>query len=388
MSAPHKIVRIIARLNIGGPAINATLLTSGLNHGQFATTLIAGTVGPGEGDMSYYAKQCGVRPRYLPELGPELGWGDDARALAKLVPLMMREQPAIVHTHTAKAGALGRAAAIVGRVPIIVHTFHGHVFRGYFTERTTQALLKIERALAARSSAIIALSERQRDELVDEFAIAPRAKVHVVPLGFDLTPFLRAERHCGRLRRELGVADDARLIGIIGRLVGIKNHDLFLRAAVLTRARLRNAHFVIVGDGPLRGELQAQAQQLGLSDCVHFIGWRQEMTPVYADLDVVALTSRNEGTPVALIEAQAAGVPVVATNVGGVGDTIADGVTGWLTAEEPLAVAERLVQVLEDSRFLASAGARGRALARERYSQERLLVDMERLYLQLLADAS
>jgi len=382
----HRIARIIARLNIGGPAINATLLAAGLNHGRWASTLIAGSIGLGEGDMSHLATQCGITPTFVPELGPELGWRNDAIALRRLHGVLRELRPTIMHTHTAKAGALGRAAALRLRPPIIVHTFHGHVFRGYFSERKARAFLKIERALARRTSALIAVSERLRTELAEEFRVAPRARIHVIPLGFELGPFFGVAARRGQLRRELGLADGVPLVGIVGRLVPIKQHDLFLEAAALLISRLPLAHFIIVGDGELRPALEAQTARLGLTAHTHFLGWQRDMAAVYADLDVLALTSRNEGTPVALIEAQASGLPVVATNVGGVADTMREGETGWLVEASAEAVAERLEQVLSDDGARQVARIAGPEWTRHRFAKERLLRDMAELYDRLLAE--
>lgn len=381
----HRIVRIIARLNIGGPAIHATLLTAGLNHGRFATTLLAGAVGPHEGDMTYYATARNVYPVIVPALGPELGLANDLRALASLRAHLRTAAPAIVHTHTAKAGALGRAAALLRRVPVIMHTFHGHVFRGYFGPRQTAAFLRIERTLARRTTTIIAVSARLRDELVDEFHLAPRERIHVVPLGLDLTPFQPAERLRGRFRPTLGIEESTPLIGIVGRLVPIKRHDLFLRAARLLRDRIPSAQFALVGDGELRETLRSQSAALGLAGCTHFVGWQRDMAAVYADLDVVALTSGNEGTPVSLIEAQASGIPVVATEVGGVRDTVAAGETGLLVASDPVAVAEGLERALLDADLRRQAQSVGPQWTQARFSIERLVREMTDLYNAALA---
>ncbi|MCS6860268.1 MAG: glycosyltransferase family 4 protein [Abditibacteriales bacterium] len=379
-----KILRIIARLNIGGPAIHVSLLSAGLNHGRYRTTLVAGSIGKREGDMSDLAASYGVRPVFVPELGREIGLKDDVRALKQLMRLMRREKPDIVHTHTAKAGTLGRLAAMAAGVPVKVHTFHGHVFHGYFGPRKTRIFLAIERFLARRTDRVIVLSEQQAHEIADVYQVAPREKISVIPLGFDLDGFLSAEQHRGQLRAELRVPSDGFIITIVGRLVPVKNHRLFFEMARRVAADLPQAHFVVVGDGELRPALQEEAASL--RDRVHFLGWRRDLPVIYADSDVVVLTSVNEGTPVALIEAMASGVPVVATRVGGVPDIVRDGETGIVVEPNDADALTAAVRgLLRDAAQREKLGAAGRPFVRERFDQGRLLADVTRLYDELLA---
>ncbi|MFI5371468.1 MAG: glycosyltransferase family 4 protein [Candidatus Eisenbacteria bacterium] len=380
------MLRIIARLNVGGPAIHTVLLTSGLEDRVFHSTLVTGVRSESEGDMGYLAREAGVEPRVIPEIGRELTWRNDLVALWKLVGLMRELRPWIVHTHTAKAGALGRLAAILAGVPIRVHTFHGHVFHGYFGPLKTRMFIGIERLLGRFTDRIVAISERQLEELCDIYRVAPRARFAVIPLGFDLRSFAGAERHRGELRRALGVPDGRALIGIIGRLVPIKNHAMFLDAARRILDARGDAGFVIVGDGELRGELERTVREHGLSDRVYFLGWRRDLDVIYADLDVVALTSNNEGTPVAVIEAMAAGRPVVSTRVGGAVDVVEDEGTGLLVpAGDATAFTRAVLRLLADPALRARLGARGRELALARYDSARLVADVRRLYLELLA---
>ncbi len=381
-----KIFRIIARLNVGGPAIHVSLLSAGLNHGRYHTTLVAGSVGAHEGDMSDLAESLGVQPVFLPELGREIGLKNDIRALRQLMRLMRREKPDIVHTHTAKAGTLGRLAAILARVPVKVHTFHGHIFHGYFSPGVTQAFVAIERFLARFTDRIIVLSEQQAADIADRYRIAPHEKISVIPLGFDLQGFLSAERCHGRLRAELGLPPDALIVSIVGRLVPVKNHRLFLEMAHRITATTPQAHFVIVGDGELRPAIEEQARQLGIEDRTHFLGWRRDLPAIYADTDVVALTSVNEGTPVALIEAMASRTPVVATRVGGVPDIVRHGGTGVVVEPENVDALTAAVQdLLTDPAKRESFGAAGRPFVRERFDKQRLVADMMRLYDDLVA---
>ena len=385
MAGRIRVLRLIARLNVGGPAIHVTALTSGLDPARYDSRLATGLPGRHEGDMSYLSEAAGVAPVLLPEMGREVAPLADLATLARLVRLMRQFRPHIVHTHTAKAGAVGRMAARLSGVPVVVHTFHGHVFHAYFGRLQSRLAVRTERMLAGLSDRLITLSERLRREIAG-FGVAPSEKIEVIPLGFDLAPFApEAGWRRGQLRAELGLAPDDWLIGSVGRLVPVKNHALLLQAAQALRQAGRRAHFVIVGDGELRPSLEAQARALGLEQAVSFTGWRRDLPPVYADLDVLVNTSRNEGTPVAVIEAMAAGVPVIATAVGGVPDVVADGATGTLVPEgdaEALAraLAERLDQP-EAARRMAEAA---RVEVLQRYSMKQLLCNVDGLYQRLL----
>ena len=362
-----RVLRIIARLNIGGPALHVTHLARGLNPARFETMLVTGQVGPGEGDMSDLAR--GLNWRVIPELGRELAPTADAITLIKLWGLIRRFRPHIVHTHTAKAGAVGRVAARLAGVPLVVHTFHGHTFRGYWGPFGSRGVVAIEQMLARLTDRLIAVSDRVRDDLI-EFRIAPPEKIAAIPLGLDLEPFAQMERSPGE---EL-------VVGIVGRLVPVKNHALFLEMARrLIRGGFRG-RFVVVGDGELRGELEKSTVDLG--DRVAFTGWRRDLPQVYSQLSVVVNTSINEGTPVALIEAMAAGAPVVATAVGGAPDVVRPGETGWLApGGDADALAESVKAALRDDGRIA---ARAQAEVLERYSKERLIRDVEKLYESLI----
>ena len=380
-----RVARVIARLNIGGPAIHTILLTAGLDPARFESLLVTGVEAAHEGNMRDLAAAKGVQPLVIPDLGREINLWRDLRTLWALYRLFRRWRPAIVHTHTAKAGTVGRLAARLAGVPIVIHTFHGHVFHGYFGPRKTQAFICIERALARLSDRIVTVSEGQRAELAT-YGIAPLEKIAVVPLGFELDGLLHCQARRGELRTELGLAADTPLVGIVARLTAVKNHHLFLEAARLIAQEEPATRFLIVGDGELRGELEACARELGLADQVLFLGWRADMPRIYADLDVVALTSRNEGTPVSLIEGMAAGVPVVSTAVGGVPDIVTDGVCGSLVPPGDAAeLARAVVALLRDQEKARTMGRAGREAVRDRFSVERLLSDVERLYTQLLA---
>jgi glycosyltransferase involved in cell wall biosynthesis len=381
-----KIARVIARLNIGGPAIHTILLTAGLDRTRFESLLVTGVVGPHEGDMLDLAAARGVSPLVIPDLGRELHPVRDLATLFKLYRLFRRERPHVVHTHTAKAGAVGRLAARLAGVPVVLHTFHGHVFRGYFGPRKTQFFINLEKFLARLSDCVVTVSEGQRRELAD-YGIAPLTKIAVVPLGFDLEPFLTVTREAGaRWRREVGAPDDAPLVGIVARLTGVKNHRLFLDVARRAADAVPEAWFAVVGDGELRAELEAYAAGLGLAGRVRFTGWVRDMPSVYAALDVVAITSLNEGTPVTLIEGMAAGRAVVSTAVGGVADVVADGESGLLAPSgDADGLAQAVAALLRDPARRQAMGRAGRESVRERFSAARLVSDVEQLYLSLLA---
>ncbi|MBM4434405.1 MAG: glycosyltransferase family 4 protein [Chloroflexi bacterium] len=377
-----RVARIITRLNIGGPSLQAMLLTQRLDPGRYESLLVAGTPAALEGDMTALRPLEGVVPRIVPELGRSISPARDLAALYRLVRILRGFRPHLVHTHMAKAGSLGRVAARLAGVPVVVHTFHGNVLRGYFGTVPSRAFLQVERALAAMSTRVIAISARQAREIVD-LGIARPERIEVVPLGLDLAPFAAAPR--GRFRAELGIPPGAPLAGIVARLVPIKAVDVFLEAAARVRAERPEATFVIVGDGELRDGLVARAQALGLAGAVRFVGWRADLPAIYADLDVLALTSRNEGTPVSIIEALAAGTAVVATAVGGVPDLIEHGSTGLLARDgDPSGIARAIGELLGDPERRRALGRAGRDAVHPKHDSATLIGAIDRLYTSLV----
>ena len=383
---PIKVLRVITRLNIGGPAIHAILLTSALDDGvRFTSTLVAGTTAPHEGDMLDLARARSVEPIVLPALGREINPLDDLVALARMVQLVRRLTPDVVHTHMAKAGTIGRLAARICGVPLVVHTYHGHVFHSYFGAAKTRVFLTIERALGLLTDRIIVVGDGQRDEIAG-YGVAPPGKLESIRLGLELAPLLHAEAARGRLRQELGIDASTPLVGIVARLVPIKAHEAFFDAAVRIREALPRVQFLVVGDGERRQALETLVQRRGLSRAVRFLGWRRDMLNVYADLDVVALTSRNEGSPVALIEALAAGRPVVATAVGGVPEVVINGDTGvTVPVADSRALADAVLTLLAERPLAERLGAAGRRHVYPRYDSSRLVDDVRDLYLRELA---
>jgi glycosyltransferase involved in cell wall biosynthesis len=389
--AAIKVLRVIARLNVGGPTLHVAYLTRGLAPLGYETTLVAGRVGPNEGSMDYVAAETGVQPLYIGSLQRNLSVLADGAALVRLVRLIRSLRPDVLHTHTAKAGALGRAAALLAgraRPEAVVHTYHGHVLTGYFPGWTSRLFLQLERVLARSSDALVAVSPEVRDDLV-RLGVAPRSKFVVVRLGLDLERRIAApEGARERVRAEWGVDDDQFLVTWLGRMTEIKRVDDLLRAFADLRGRGIDAVLALVGDGPNRDGLQRLAEQLGVADAVRFAGFRRDVGSVYAASDAVALTSANEGTPVSLIEAMAAGRAVVTTDVGGVRDVVDGGRAGLLVpsgdAEAFADGLEALWRRPELRRELGKAG-RGRVVAR--YSVDRLVRDIDRLYRSLLGVA-
>ncbi len=393
-----RVLRIIARLNIGGPAIHTVLLTAGLDKERFESVLVCGAVGPGEGDMSYYARERGVRPIYVPELRRELNPLKDLIAFIKIFRIIKAEKPDIIHTHTAKAGALGRMAAIVAAHCAIttIHTFHGHVFEGYFNPFFTKIFILIEKVLACFTNKIITVSEEVKKEIVS-LGIAKAKKIAVVPLGFELERFLGvAVRDCPVTLAKAGAGNDRGKVGIVGRLAPVKNHRLFLEAAasILKEKPRLKARFKIIGDGELRGELEEYARELKIEPWVEFTGWQKDLPAVYSDLDVVCLTSLNEGTPVSLIEAMACARVVVATEVGGVPDLLGEQreiKDGFVIRERGVSVrpmdgggfARAVTFVLENEETRKGLSKSAREYAKAVFGKERLIRDIENLYLEV-----
>jgi len=376
---PLRIAIVIARLNVGGPATHVIELAAGLPRERFAVRLFAGREGRGEAGMHYLAEEKGVRPESIPSLSPHLG-PSDLIAFFHLLRLFRGWKPDVVHTHTAKAGAVGRAAARCAGVPVIVHTFHGHVLRGYFPRPLEGFFRGVERGLARITDRIVTLSPALKADLAG-MGIAVAEKIEVVPLGMDLAPLLGCDARRVELRAELDIHAGDPLVGIVGRLVPIKNHRLFLETARSMVNSGSSARFVIVGDGELRYFLGNLASEMGIADRVRFLGWRKDMVPVYAGLDLLALTSDNEGKPVAMIEGMAAGVPVVATAVGGVPDVVRDGVTGRLVPPgEPESMCRAWRAALEEKEATNRMRAEARREMMERFGRERMLSAMAALY--------
>ena len=379
-----RVLRIFSRLNVGGPSIHVILLSAGLRPLGYETRLVVGRESPREGNMLALSAEKDVTCEAMAGLGREIAPLRDLRALAGLVRLMRAWRPAIVHTHTAKAGLLGRLAARVAAVPIVVHTYHGHVLRGYFSPAKTAFFRRLETRLASLADALVAVSDAVKQDLVS-LGVARAEKIRVIPLGLELAHLAGALPR-GVLRREAGIPAAAPLVGMVGRLVPIKDAPTFLRAARLVLEARGDARFALVGDGEERPALEALCRELGLDGTVAFFGWRRDLGAVYGDLDVVVNASRNEGTPVALIEALAAARPVVATRVGGTPDVLGDGERGRLVpAADPPALAGAILETLDGSEASRRRAEAGREYVLARHSSDRLIRDVDALYRELRA---
>ena len=387
-----RVLRIITRLNVGGPSIQAITLSDRLAARGFETLLVHGQLDRGEGDMQYLLPPS-VAVRHLATLKRPVAPAHDALALVQLVDILRDLRPHIVHTHMAKAGTLGRvAAAIYNRTAgrdspaRVVHTYHGHVLEGYFGDTKTRVFLGIERALAHVTDRIVAISPRIRTELLEEYNIGRSEQYRVVPLGFDLDGLAAIDDAArARARIELGVPASCGVVTTVGRLTAIKQQRLFLDAAHRIARENPSAIFLVVGDGEMRGELEAAASALGIADRVRFLGWRRDLETIYGATDVFLLTSRNEGTPVALIESMAAGCVGVSTDVGGVADVIESEAVGLRAPDgDAPALADHVTALLSDAERRRRMGAAGRALVVARYGLDRLVGDVETLYREML----
>jgi glycosyltransferase involved in cell wall biosynthesis len=383
-----KIVRVIARLNMGGPALHVAYLTAGLRERGYDTTLVAGTLARGEDSMAFVAENLGVDVVSVPQLGREISIVRDLVATVRLSALLRRERPQILHTHTAKAGTVGRLAALLAgdaRPPIVVHTFHGHVLRGYFGAVRSSFFRILERWLARHTTVLIAVSPQVRDDLV-ALGVAPREKFAVIRLGIELEQRVGGAEGREATRRYLGVEDNRFVVGWVGRMTAVKRTDDVLDAFKRLSERGVAAKLCLVGDGPDRGYLERRAQELGIMRDTLFLGYQEDVAPFYAAFDALVLPSGNEGTPVSVIEALAAGTPVVATRVGGVPDVVRDGEDGFLVEPgDTEALAQRLTELATNGGLRERVGAAGRERVLARYAVERLVDDVDRLYRSLLA---
>ena len=366
---------------------------------EFETLLVVGKKEPHEEGAEYLTNELGITPVYLPEMERAVNLINDYKAYNKIKQIIKEFKPDIVHTHAAKPGALGRLAAHAMKVPVIVHTYHGHVFHSYFSKFKTQIYLNTERFLAKKTNALIAISPTQKAELANEFKIAPEKKFHIIPLGLDLDKFQK-DYDCKRkkFREEFGLAENDIAIGIIGRLVPVKNHCLFLEAiAYVLKNSSKTVRAFIVGDGEMRNSLEKKAASLNISyadskdkekiytSSIVFTSWRSDVDVINAGLDIVTLTSFNEGTPVSLIEAQAAQKPIVSTRVGGIQDVVEEGVTALLSdIKDKTTFFENLCRLVEDDSLRKSLSRNGNLSVMEKYSYRRLIKDMSALYHELL----
>jgi glycosyltransferase involved in cell wall biosynthesis len=374
------LVRVITRMNVGGPSHHVTILATQVG-GTLNGVVLHGQTDTREGSWEAQARAAGVRLERVPGLRRPFSPINDLRALFWIYLYLRRTKPKIVATHHAKAGTLGRLAATLAGVPIRIHTFHGHVLDGFFGRTASAIFTLVERWMDRLTTHFVAISPRIAEELA-QLGIG-RGKTSIIPLGLDLEPLRHGVR--GRLRPALGLDSSRPLVGIIGRLVPTKAHKLLFESASLLREKHPSLAYVVVGDGELWDELHADVARRSLQNTVHFAGWRTDLADVYADLDLVVCSSLSEGTSVAIIEAGAAGKPVVSTDVGGMADIVHDGVNGLLVpSQDAAALAEAIETVICNPELAASMGAAGRELAFANHSANRLVADLRNLYERLL----
>ena len=390
-----RVLRIINRLNLGGPTFNAAYLSKYLEP-EFETLLVSGMKDDAEESSEFIVKNLDLHPVYMPEMYRELDPFRDYKSYYKLRKLIEEFKPDIVHTHAAKAGAVGRLAASHSGVKVIIHTFHGHVFHSYFGAAKTRMFLEIERYLAKRTTKIVTLSEIQKQELTETYKIAPAQKFEIIPLGFDLRKFEENQiEKRAKFRNEYNLDDDEIAIGIVGRLVPIKNHELFLKALkIVSEQTTKKVRAFIIGDGEERMKIEQLAQSIGLKfnnqnqrekNILTFTSWIKEIDVSNAGMDIIALTSNNEGTPVSLIEAQASGKPIVSTNVGGIENIVIKNATALLsTVGDEMNFANNLLCLVESDKMRLDFSKKGSDFVRSKFSYQRLCSDMSKLYHSLL----
>jgi glycosyltransferase involved in cell wall biosynthesis len=386
-AGPIRVLRVIARLNMGGPAIHVANLSAGLQTRGYQTTLVAGSLARGEDSMAFLAERLGVSVVSVPAIQREVSAIHDVRSALTVASLIRSERPHVLHTHTAKAGAIARTAAILAgdaRPPVVVHTFHGHVLKGYFGPARTAIFRRVEQTLARAADVLVAVSPEVRDELV-ELGVAPREKFAVIRLGIPLEDRLGDATADEDYRAAYGIPSGAFVVGWVGRMTGVKDTRAVLEIVAAARAQGVDAVLCMVGDGPDRERLEQVAHEIGIARACYFVGYQTDVAGYYRLFDAFLLPSVNEGTPVSAIEALASATPVVANRVGGVPDVVRDGVDGFLVEQGDVEGAgAKLAALAADGSLRSSMGEAGRAHALERYAVSRLVDDVDRLYRALL----
>ena len=382
-SSKIKVLRIINRFNLGGPVWNVSYLSKHLPE-NYHTVLIGGLADAKEGGALFIPLEMQLEPMVLKSMSREVRFFGDVKAFFEIVKIIRNFKPDIVHTHASKAGALGRLAAYFCGTKVIVHTFHGNVFKGYFSPTVTKALVFTERFLARLSNQIIAISEIQKQELAEQFNIAPERKITVIPLGFNLQKFAPDPEKRSQLRLQWEVTSDEVAIGIVGRLTSIKNHTLFIDAALLAMSQSeKKFKFFIVGDGELRNDIENYIVSKGGAYAHRFVftSWVKKMEECYPILDLVCLCSLNEGTPVSLIEAQASGIPVVTTDVGGVQNVVLNGQTGIIVPNfEAETFANAMLEIVQNEKLHAQMSQKAIKFVMQNFSMEKLIKNTDELY--------
>ena len=378
-----KILRIISRMNVGGPSKHVVNLAEGLNKYNCETLLISGQPSESEGEMFALADNKNFKLKKIEYLKRPISLFYDLLSFIKIVKAIKDFSPDIVHTHTTKAGILGRTAALLCGVPKIYHTYHGHVFKGYFSKLQSCLIVAIERFFSTFTTKLIALTPNLASELKHILRIKNPDKIRVVPLGLNLNSFLSTPRKSNNWRKSMGFKENDFVIGIVARLVPVKNHTMLINSMKNLCSLFTNIHLAIIGDGELKENLVKQSQQLGLSNVIHFCGISNKIEEVYSDLDLLILCSKNEGTPVVIIEALASGCPVAAVDVGGVREVLENGKIGRLFPSDPNQFTQALSKAISDikeGKFKEYPTEQTRKQITEFYSVEKLTENIYNLY--------
>ena len=376
----YKVMRIVTRLCVGGPTIHVSLLNGLLDKKEYESILVSGMIEDYESDMSYVADSYNVKPVYIETMSRELNLVKDLKAFSKLIKLIKKEKPDIVHTHLSKAAMLGRVAAWLCKVPVIIHTYHGNVFQGYFSKPKTMMYILIDKFLAALSTKIIAISNKQKSELVG-FGIANASKFEIIPLGFDFDKIVTSDAKRTELVKKYCLPENAKFASIIGRVTPIKNHDMFLDIAKKLITKHDDLYFLVVGDGDLFEEVKTKISARKLGDKIIMTGMIQDMSTIYSLTDIVLLTSKNEGTPVALIEAMSQSKLVFSTNVGGVSDFIKQGINGFYFEQSDVdGFVSEISNWVTNPHNYDNIREGARTTAVNTFSSTRLVSDIENLY--------
>ncbi len=391
-----RVLQIINRFNIGGPTYNAAYLTKYLSP-DFETLLIGGYKDKTEDSSEFIVKDLGIEPIIIPEMHRKINLINDILAYRKIKKIINDFKPDIVHTHASKAGAIGRFAALSSKVPVIVHTFHGNIFHSYFNSYKSKFFVKIEQELAKKTKKIIAISKTQKYELSEIYKITKPENIEVIPIGMDLAKFQEdSETKRQNFRKDYNIGIDEIAIGIVGRLVPVKNHQLFLEAVKYVKENTtKKVRAFIIGDGESRKFIENKAKELKLDfidssktngkSTLTFTSWIKNIDYVYAGLDIVTLTSINEGTPVSLIEAQAANKPIVSTNAGGIEDVVIPNITALLSKNGNVAdFSQKLLTLVQDEKLRSDLSKKGSNHVKENFNYLHLVNKMKKLYYELL----
>lgn len=379
-----KILNIITRLNIAGGSYHVIEISRLFNDAGHSSTILYGNVEPDEKDMLYLAREHQIPMINIPSMGRSISPWQDLMMLYKVYRTIKEQKPDIVHTHTAKAGFAGRIAARLAGVPVILHTFHGNNFSGYFGWMMTQVSLNLERFLARLCTRIIAISEQQKQALLD-YKICSAKKITVIPLGFDINRIVHTDSDLGMFKAAYNIHPDMKIVALVGRLAAIKNPFLFLEIAKAVLAKYEGVVFAFVGDGEMAEPLKTAVLQAGLMKKILFTGFIHDLKPLYADLDILLLTSMNEGTPVAIIEAMANRVPVVSSRVGGIPNMITQGESGFMyPLADQDAFVETIVNILESPQKYQSMVENAFRVVSDKFSSQSLKENLGSLFNQLL----